>query len=196
VYQAVQLDPQLGEAKELSVYDLGANGLPVSRTDAREARYIGNGIWELVEPVRIEISEQGFHEIPADARLQLGEAPTEALDTRQLGVRELAREIREAEVNGYNATTYRVDFHVKLAAPTLCLLMPMVALFFAIGGPPFPGPALMLLAGGVLAIGQVLLTGVCASLGYGGFLPPSLAGWLPSLILTALAGLLARRSWG
>src|SRR5262249_44586338 len=36
VYQTTQLDPQLGEAQEIAIYDLGTNGLPVSRTDARQ----------------------------------------------------------------------------------------------------------------------------------------------------------------
>jgi lipopolysaccharide export LptBFGC system permease protein LptF len=71
-----------------------------------------------------------------------------------------------------------------------------VALFFAIGGPPFPGPALTLLTSTALGVGYILLTGVCASLGYGGFLPPSLAGWAPLAALAALTGVLARRSHG
>jgi len=196
VYQAAQLDPKIGEAQELSIYDLGADGLPVSRTDARAARYIGNGVWELIDPVRVEISDQGLRETPADPRAQLGEAPSETLDTMHLTVRDLAREIRDTEANGYDATTYRVDFHSRLAAPLTCLLLPAVALFLAIGGPPFPGPALTIVLSSVLGVGYTLLTGVCASLGYGGFLPPSLAGWGPAISLAALMGALAKRSQG
>jgi lipopolysaccharide export system permease protein len=196
VYQAAQLDPRLGEAQELSIYDLDENGLPVSRTDARTAKYLGDGVWELIDPVRVEISEQGLREVPAASRAQLGEAPSEALDTMHLGVRELAREIRNAETNGYDATTYKVDFHTKLAAPLSCLLLPAVALFFAISGPPFPGPALTIFISSVLGVGYVLVTGVCSSLGYGGFLPPSLAGWAPSAGLAVLAGIFARHSQG
>lgn len=195
VYQAKELDPRLGWAKELSIYNLGARGLPVERVDAREARYIGKGVWELLDPSRIEISENGFRETPAEARVQLGEAPTETLDTMRLGVRDLVRQIREAEGNGYDATIYRVDFHVKLAAPLACLLLPAVALFFAVNGPPFPGPALTVLVSIGIGVGQVLLTGVCASLGYGGFLPPSLAGWTPPLVLAILAGVFSRQSY-
>src|SRR5262245_3945034 len=196
VYQTTQLDPRLGEAQEISIYDLGANGLPVSRTDARQAKYVGDGVWELDDPVRTEISEHGLSETPAAPRARLGEAPSEPLDTKQLGALALVHEIRDAEANGYNATPYRVDFHVKLAAPFACLLLPATAFFFAIGGPPFPGPALTILTVSVLGVGYILLTGVCASLGYGGFLPPSLAGWAPSAGLTALIGVLARRSHG
>ena len=126
--------------------------------------------------MRTEISDHGLHETPAPPRAQLGEAPSAPLDTKQLGAWKLVREIRDTEANGYDATTYRVDFHVKLATPFTCMLLPAVALFFAIGGPPFPSPALTLLTSSVLGVDHILLTGVCASLGYGGFLPPSLAG--------------------
>lgn len=196
VYQATQLDPQLGEAKELSIYDLGENGLPLSRTDARAAKYVGNGMWELTDPIRIEISEQGLREVPGQLRVQLGEAPTATLDTMHLSVSALAREIREAETYGYDATSYRVDFQAKLAAPIMCLLLPAVALLFAIHGPPFPGPAVTLLVSGALGVGHVLLTGVCASLGYGGVFPPILAGWGPSMGYALIIGVFARRSTG
>lgn len=196
VYQAVQLDPQLGAAEELSVYDLDGDGLPVSRTDARAARRIRDGLWELVDPVRIEISLNGLREIPAETRIVLGEAPNAPQNTLYLGIRALAREIADAEANGYDATTYRVDWYTKLAAPLTCVLLPAVVLLFALSGPPFPGLAQIVFLSSVLGIGYILLTGVCASLGYGGALPPSVAGWAPSLCLSVIVGTYARRGWG
>jgi lipopolysaccharide export system permease protein len=196
VYQAEQLDLQHGQVKGLSIYNLGTNGLPVERIDASLAKHLGKGVWELVDPIRIEISDQGFHETPVASHLQLGEAPAETMDTLQLGVRELAQQIHDSEASGYIATIYRVDFHVKLAAPFACLLLPATALFFAVGGPPFPGPAVTLFVSIVIGISYTLLTGVSASLGYGGSLPPVLAGWGPSLGYAVFAGLLARRSQG
>jgi lipopolysaccharide export system permease protein len=102
---------------------------------------------------------------------------------------DLASAIRDAESRGYDVTGSRVDFHQKLAAPFACLLLPVVAQLFAMSGPPFPGPALTLLVSGTLGIGYMLLNGVCAALGYGGFLPPSIAGWvLPATLLLIASG--------
>ncbi|MBI3248223.1 MAG: LptF/LptG family permease [Deltaproteobacteria bacterium] len=196
VYQAAQFDPQRGQAVGLSVYTLGNDGLPVERIDAAEAKHVGGGMWELSDPARVTISDRGVQEMPAETRIQLGEAPEESVDTMQFGVGDLARYIRDTEVHGYDATGYRVDFHVKLAAPLACILLPAIAMFFSIAGPPFPPPAVTLLVTTVVGVGQVLLTGVCASLGYGGFLPPSIAGWLPSVGFVCVAGALARRSLG
>lgn len=193
LYQATQLNPKLGEAQGLSIYELGENGLPVSRTDARAARHIGNGVWELTDPVRIGISDQGLQTLPAANRVQLGAAPSTTLDTMHLNTRQLVKAIHEAEASGYSATAYRVDFHTKLAAPLACFLLPAVALFFAIAGPPFPGPAVTILVSSSLGVGYILLTGVGTSLGYGAILPPLLAGWGPALLLAVLALVLANR---
>lgn len=196
VSQAIRLDPALEEATDLSIYELGDQGLPLSRTDARRARHIGDGLWELDDPVRIRISENGLEREPAEPLIQLGEAPDIQLDTMHLSVWQLAQEIIGTEMAGYDVTTYRVDLNVKYAAPLACILLPAIVLFFALHGPPFPGPAVTLLVSSVLGVGYVLLTGVCASLGYGGTLSPTLAGWGPALSATLLAGVFIWRNQG
>ena len=196
VSQATRLDPALEEATDLSIYELGDRGLPLSRTDARRARHLGDGMWELDAPVRIRISENGLQREPAEPLIQLGEAPDIQLDTMHLSVWQLAREIIGTEMAGYDVTTYRVDLNVKYAAPLACILLPAIVLFFALHGPPFPGPAVTLLVSSVLGVGYVLLTGVCASLGYGGTLSPTLAGWGPALSATLLAGAFIWRNQG
>ncbi len=196
VSQATRLDPVLEEATDLSIYELGDQGLPLSRTDARRARHIGDGMWELDDPVRIRISENGLQREPVEPLIQLGEAPDIQLDTMHLSVWQLAQEIIGTEMAGYDVTTYRVDLNVKYAAPLACILLPAIVLFFALHGPPFPGPAVTLLVSSVLGVGYVLLTGVCASLGYGGTLSPTLAGWGPALSATLLAGVFIWRNQG
>ena len=193
IYHATQLEQIRGQAQELSIYELGPNGLPLSRTDARAARHVGNGVWELLDAIRIEISEHGLRYTPAERFVQLGAAPNTHIITKELGVSRLADEIQTAEVSGYDTTTYRVDLHVKIAAPLACLLLPAVALFFAIGGPPFPGAALTILVSIVLGVSYILLTGVGASLGYGGFLPAYAAGWGPPGLLALLV---SAEAWG
>lgn len=193
LYQASELDPKVGEAQGLSVYELDDSGLPIARIDAQSAKHIGNGVWELHNPIRIGISPQGLQVQPAESRVVLGEVPSTTPDTMHLSTSQLARTIRDAEATGYDATTYRVDYHVKLAASFACLLLPAAALYFAISGPPFPGPAVTILTSSALGVGFILLTGVCASLGYGGALPPLLAGWGPVLLLAGLVLVLILR---
>lgn len=194
VLQAAELDVDLGEALDLSIYELGPEGLPLSRTDARRARHVGNGIWQLTDPVRIEISDRGLREVPAPSFMRLGEADHTSVDPTHRSALQLLRFIDHAAARGYDTTTYRVDLHVKLAAPFACLLLPAVALLFAVHGPPFPRPATTMLVSVGLGVGYILLTGVMASLGYGKALPPMVAGWAPAALLLALVVFLASRS--
>jgi lipopolysaccharide export system permease protein len=193
VLAASRFDTELGDARDLTIYEIGEDGLPASRTDAIEARHIGRGIWRLRDPRRIEIAPTRIRQVPALTYANLGEALPAEVDTMHLSVGQLAAEIEAIERDGYDATPLRVDFHVKLADALACIVLPASVLFFAVGGPPFPGPAKTLLVSGALAVGYILLTGVGASFGYGGTLPPALAGWGPTGVIAAIAAWLAAR---
>ena len=191
--QATQLDPALGEAKDVSFYELEQNGLPRSRTHARHAKHVGQGLWVLTDPSRIMISADGLKQVPAETHVLLGEAPDTAIDTMHLNALELAKQISATQSAGYDVTTFRVDLNVKLAAPFACILLPAIVLFFSMNGPPFPAPAVTMLMGILLGVGYVLFTGVCASFGYAGSFSPWLAGWAPVLSATSLLTALAWR---
>jgi LPS export ABC transporter permease LptG/LPS export ABC transporter permease LptF len=193
VLAAARFDTDQGEARELTIYELGEDGVPSSRTDATAARHIGRGVWRLQQPRRIELRAGHLQAVPAHAYANLGEELEARVDTMHLSTRELAREIEAIEADGYDATQLRVDYHLKLADALACLVLPACVLFFALGGPPYPGPAQTLLVSGMLAVAYILLTGVGASLGYRGTLPTALAGWGPTLAIGALAAALALR---
>ena len=83
-----------------------------------------------------------------------------------------------------------------IAAPLACLLLPLIALFFAATGPPFPRPVHTLIACAIIAVTHALATSFSGSMGYGGTLDPVLAGWGPSVLFGAVAagmGLRLRR---
>ena len=112
------------------------------------------------------------------------------LDTRHLSVSQVREEIRLLEENGVDATRFHVDLWTKLATPLASLLLPMLALFFSLGGPPHPStPSTLVFSVGV-ALAYTLLTGLGASLGYGGTLPPPAAAFAPVILfMLAVLGL-------
>jgi len=193
VLEAARFDAEGGHARDLTIYELGEDGLPVARTDAWRARHVGRGVWRLRDPRRVEVGEAGVREVAARLHTDLGDTLGAEVDTMHLSVAELSREIEAVEADGYDATQLRVDYHVKLADALACVVMPASVLFFAMAGPPFPGPAQTLLVSGAIAVSYLLLTGVGASLGYGGRLSPAVGGWAPTLIFSALAAFLAFR---
>ena len=195
VLEAERFEMDLGNAQALKIYQLGDDGLPISREDATSARHVGKGVWRLVDPVRIEIDGDFARLVTPRRFAQLGETLTTRVDTMHLSVAALAAEIRDVEAGGYDATSFRVDYHAKLAEPFACIVLPAVVLFFAVTGPPFPGPAQTLLVSGIVGVVYILLSGVAASLGYGGALPPAAAGWGPVASFGALAAFFGVRLW-
>ena len=186
VYEADEFDSRGGTARNISVYELGESGRPISRVDAREARHIGSGVWRMVDPVRVEVVEGFMRKVPAGPFAALGQGRRVRVNTNHLSTAALARQIVEVDSSGYDATAFRVDYYVKWAAPLGCIVLPALALFFAVGGPPFPSASLTVSLSVVTAVAFVLLTGVGTSLGYGGVLSPPVAGWGPPGIFAAL----------
>jgi LPS export ABC transporter permease LptG/LPS export ABC transporter permease LptF len=195
VLEAERFDPDRGSAWDLSIYELGEDRLPVERIDATSARHIGNGWWLLRDASRIEVSEGKVRTVPPPNFVNLGEALPAELDTMHLSVGDLLGLIEEAEEDNVDPRPLKVDYHVKLAQPLACIVLPALLLFFAVGGPPFPGPAQTLLLSAVVGIGYILLTGVSRSLGYGGAMPPLIGGWGPILVFMSITGFFGARLW-
>jgi len=186
IYELGELDADLGHASDVVIYEVGPDFLPLSRTDAAQAEHIGGGVWRLSEATRVEVVEGRFARSPATPFVQLGEDAAQDVDTMHYPIGELRHRIAELEENGRDATALRTDLHAKLAAPLACILLPALALFFAVGGPPFPSSTATLVASVVTFVAYTLLSGVGTSLGYGGALPPAAAGWLGTSFIAAL----------
>ncbi len=195
ILEAERFDPDRGSAWDLSIYEIGEDRLPVKRIDATAARHVGDGWWLLTDPVQIDISEGKVRTVPAPNFANLGEALPAEVDTMHLSVGDLIGLIEEAENDNVDSRSLWVDYHVKLAQPLACIVLPALLIFFAVGGPPFPGPAQTLLLSAVAGIGYILLTGVTRSLGYGGALPPAIGGWGPILVFLAIAAFFGMRLW-
>ena len=194
LYVAKSLDPLAGEAIGVTVYELTPQWLPRSRTDAPVARHVGDGVWSLQDPLRVEVVDGQAHLVRTETFARLGRDVPAEVDTAHLTLGDLRREIREVESSGYDATAYRVDLHQKLASPLACVVLPTLGLLIATAGPPFWTPAQTLLLAALQAVGYLALSGVAASLGYGRMVPAAVAGWAPISLLSALVGLLAVRS--
>jgi LPS export ABC transporter permease LptG len=195
VVEAARFDLESGDAVDLTIYDLGVDGLPVSRSDARAARHIGGGIWRLLDPTRIELSREHIERVPARSYAELGNELSRELDPMHLSLAELAHEIDLVAADGYDTHALRVDYYVKLSEAFACIVLPFSVLLFAVIGPPFAAPAHTLLVSGLLVVGHFLMTGIATSLGYSGTIPPAVAGWMPTGVFAGIVALLAVRLW-
>jgi lipopolysaccharide export system permease protein len=195
VVQAARFDPEQGVALDVTIYRLGEDGLPVTRSDGESMHYIGRGIWRLVAPSRIEIHDGVARRVEPLRYVELGESIEAEVDSMHMSVAEIAREIDATEQAGFDATALRVDYHAKLAEPLSCIVLPVAVLLFAVAGPPFPGPAQTLLVSGIIGVVYILLSGVATSVGHGGQVPPPVGGWGAIGAFAVLALGFARRMW-
>jgi len=197
IHEMERLDLLHGRASRVTLYDLGGDALPEQRTDAAGASHVGRGLWLLEAPRRVELVDGGLVRTLEPNRLvEFDEEISAELDTSHLTPDDLRRELSRPELEPVLRTAYRTDLQMKIAAPLGCLLLPLIALFFAATGPPFPRPVHTLVASAIIAVSHAFATSFAVSLGHGGSLSPWLAGWGPSLLfgLAALAmGLRLRR---
>ena len=182
-----------GTANDIKIYELGEDSRPISRVDAVEAQHIGGQVWRLYDPVRVDLRGGGIRAVPSEHFVKLGKGLGMVVDTRHFSLAELRQEIEEVEASGMDATHYKVDYYVKWAAPLSCIVLPTLALLFAIGGPPSPSAALTGIVSVVAAVTFILATGVSTSLGYGRGLDPMVAGWGPPALFGMIAAYLGFR---
>lgn len=183
-----------GNAEGLTVFRLDADGLPTQRIDARVARHLGGGRWELEGGRRVEMSRDGIGGEFPETMLQLEGVEIGLADPMHMNVWELAGEIERARNDGYDTTAYRSDWHRKLAAPLACLLLPVLTILQAAARREPRSLSLAFLLSAALGISYLVLGDVTTALAYGGLLPPVLAGWAVPLLLLALVIVLAWRT--
>jgi LPS export ABC transporter permease LptF/LPS export ABC transporter permease LptG len=114
---------------------------------------------------------------------------TERRGPEQMPVMELSGYISEMETQGFDAHRYRVDFHQKLAFPSVVLVLALVGIPF---GFRMGRQGTLSGIGIALALAMVFWTLFVffRALGYADVLPPLLAAWTPHVLFIALAGYL------
>ena len=190
IFEIERLDLFTGQATNVTLYDLDSEGLPRRRTDAHEARSISSrGLWLLEDSRTIELTDTGRLHRPTDVpRLaEFGKETPSEIETAHMTPGDLRRALENPDLEPPLVAAYRTDLQMKIAAPLACLLLPLIALFFAATGPPVPRPVHTLIACAIIAVSHALATSFSGSMGYGGNLDPILAGWGPSVFFGAVA---------
>lgn len=105
----------------------------------------------------------------------------------EMNIAELFAYIREVESEGYDATTFRVDFHARFAYPVITIIVCILATGIAVKRKSREGPSVSIGFGAVLVFLYWVLHSFCLSLGYGGLLPPIISAWISNIIFSCYA---------
>jgi lipopolysaccharide export system permease protein len=107
--------------------------------------------------------------------------------SEEMNFKEILAYIKSVERQGYDATSYRVDLHAKLAFPLVCLIMSLVGTGIAFRGKMKEGLPVSIAYGIGTAFLYWIFYSFCVSLGYGEMLPPIIAAWTANFIFLAFA---------
>jgi lipopolysaccharide export system permease protein len=107
--------------------------------------------------------------------------------SEEMNIAELFRYIQEVESEGYDATTFRVDFHARFAYPVLTIIVCIMGIGIAVKRKSREGPSVSIAFGALLVFVYWVFHSFCLSLGYGGMLPPVISAWISNLIFSCYA---------
>jgi lipopolysaccharide export system permease protein len=107
--------------------------------------------------------------------------------SEEMNIAELYRYIQEVEMDGYDATAFRVDFQARFAYPVLSIIVCIIGIGTAVKRKSREGPAVSIVFGVVVVFLYWVLHSFCLSLGYGGLLPPIVAAWISNIIFSCYA---------
>jgi lipopolysaccharide export system permease protein len=154
----------------------------IKKIDAKTAAWHQHH-WELKDGIVQELKEDGNYALARFDRLILDIPETpEAFKKKEKKPEEMSywhlKQFAErVRAEGYDATEYLVNVHLKLAFPFIVVIMVLmgtpVALASLKGGTP-----VAVSLGVALCFAYLVALGLCRSAGFAGILPPLLSAWL------------------
>lgn len=162
------------------------------RVDAKTGHF-ENGKW-----IFREIMEQQLNKTTEDYTVTFQEQRFEPFEflpddlkrvakkSEEMNFIELLEYIRDVESEGYDATSYKVDLHAKIAFPLVCIVLCLLATGIAVKRKLREGLSLNIAYGIGLIFIYWIFYSFCLSLGYGGILPPVIAAWTANFIFLCI----------
>ena len=163
------------------------------RVDAKTG-YFENGKWVFRQAMEQKLNKTaGDYTITFHAqRLEpFGFLPDDlkrvAKKSEEMNFIELLDYIKDVESEGYDATSYRVDLHAKIAFPLICAVLCLLATGIgAARRKRREGLSLDIVYGIGLIFVYWIFYSFCLSLGYGGILPPIIAAWTANFVFVCI----------
>jgi len=110
-----------------------------------------------------------------------------AKKSEEMSIKELYRYIRDVEMEGYDATPYRVDLQGKFALPLSCIIVCLIGTSITLRKTTREGLSMSIAYGIVILFLYWITQSFCTSLGYGGMLPPIFAAWAANFMFVCFA---------
>lgn len=190
IYQIRLYDRAKNVMHIASIFFLDSNFRLSSRIDARNITWTNPG-WLAEDGLMV-----AFHDGDTDQQwfdrkqLDLKAKPSDfkAGDTlpHDLSWGELHRYVQKIEGEGFGATPYRVDLHMRIASPFATFILTMLGVLVALRQGIHEGIAAGVGISLIVAFAFIAISSVGSSLASAGALPPFLGVWAGNVIFIAL----------
>ena len=195
IYNFRVYDSRANTLTGVSLYRINKKFSLRERIEATEARWV-NDRWVFYDGVVKTYHQNGQLEVKSfdKAVFDLPEMPQDFMKStrsaEEMDFRSLYQYANQIEAEGHNPVRYRVDLHLKIAFPLICLVMAMIGLPLAFWSEKGVGIALSIAIGVGISFVYIVFLGLSRSLGYTGLLTPIIAAWLPNLFFLPLGFML------
>lgn len=186
-------DPASRTIHGISVYRFDENFKPALRVDAESGEYIDSK-WHLKNIMTIStrngqdsVSVLSEDTLTMDLGFTPKEARAAAVKSEEMGLGDLLKYIRKVEMEGYDATLYRVDLMTKMSFPFAAFIMAVSGVTVASRRRFREKMSISIGIGLVVLFSYWTLHGFSVSLGYGGMLPPFIAAWSANIVFMCIS---------
>ncbi len=189
IWNIALLDSGTGTMFNVSVFKFNGGKLK-ERIDCKQVKWTGS-MWIFYDGwLRLFDEEGSFNsEYFKNREFPVKEKPTDfmsvSIGPEEMGFREIRDYIKKIRKEGFDATRYLVDMHIKLSFPAICFIMALIGIPFSLRtgrqGGFTVGIGLSVVVG--FTIWFIFSMGI--SLGHAGRLPPFIAAWGATIVFTA-----------
>jgi lipopolysaccharide export system permease protein len=198
IYNFRMFDPQTNMLQGITIYYLDRDMKLVMRLDAETGKWTG-GRW-LFHNVLLTRFDKGDFPVISKIKQQVADLPENPSDFQTvqkrvdaMGYFELERYIRKLRADGYNASSYIVDLHGKIAFPLVSIILAVIGFAFSLRSERSGGIAQGIGAGLVIGFSYWLVYAFAMSLGRSGALTPFIAAWFANILFGAASLILLWR---
>jgi lipopolysaccharide export system permease protein len=173
-----------------SIFFLDSNFHLAKRIDARSITWTNPG-WLAEDGLLVtyrdgNTDQQWFDRKPLDLKAKPGDFKAGATLPHDLSWKELHRYVGKIEGEGFSATPYRVDLHMRAASPVATLILTMLGVLVALRQGIHEGIAAGVGMSLVVAFAFIAVSNLGSSLASAGSLPPFLGVWAGNVIFASL----------
>ena len=173
-----------------SIFYLDSSFRLVQRIDARKITWTDPG-WLAEDGLLVvfhdgKTDQQWFERKSLDLKVRPADFKTGETLPHDLSWTELYRYVQKIEAEGFSATPYRVDLHMRLASPCATLILTLLGILLALRQGIHGGIAAGVGMSLIVAFAFIAISNIGSSLASAGSLPPFLGVWTGNVIFASL----------